>query len=369
MGDMRSDAIKSPRPYHNPFTQFRFVNLEAYKTNTAIIPEIVIEGIDRHLDDLNETYQLIYRIFAHTGMRMKEALFLEIDCIEPSRYDNLSQIKYTPYKVLSARRKAGLEDCHRVLVPASLAADILEYAKKTQKYRNTSGLPYIFLNAKYHGRINMSSMGSFVHAVNKLIKNYNICDENGKPWHFTTRQSRKTLAVTLIENGASTAELAYWLGHLASSTAMRYYAEVRHMKLAQLNTAFFKKQFDLLLSKQQLETFTEEERKLLYIDFRLERRRVEFGFCLLRPSDGECPVRHSLYNCVNCRHLCTGKKYLEYWQQLLDEQTLYLNELLRIYTESGILEYMDFKEYRKAKFFEECYSNIVKTIGNGDECI
>jgi len=35
----------------------------------------------------------------------------------------------------------------------------------------------------------------------------------------------------LIENGATTAELAYWLGHLCSDTAAKYYAEVRKMKL------------------------------------------------------------------------------------------------------------------------------------------
>lgn len=367
MGDMRSSAIKSPRPYHNPFSSFRFANLDDYKANTAIIPESVMEVLDRNIGELNKTHRLLYRIFSHTGMRMKEVLFLRADCIEPSRYENLSQIKYTPYKVLSARRKAGLEDNHRVLIPAELADEILEYARTTQDCREKSSLQYIFLNTKYHGKINMVSMSSFVNAINRLIRKNSIYDESGQPWHFTTRQSRKTIAVTLIENGATTAELAYWLGHLTSSTSMRYYAEVRKMKLAQLNTAFFKKQFDLLLSKQQLESFTEEERKLLYIDFRLERRRLEFGFCLLRPVDGNCIARNSLYNCVNCQHLCTGKKYLAYWQQLLEEQSAYRNELLRSYEKAGVSDYEEFKEYRRAEFMTECYRSIVEAIQNGGE--
>lgn len=369
MGDARSDAIKSPRPYHNPFSSFRFANLDDYKENTAIIPESVMEEIDRHIGTLNKTHQLIYRIFSHTGMRMKEVLFLQADCIEPSRYENLSQIKYTLYKVLSARRKAGLEDKHRVLVPAELATEILEYADTTQGYRDNSGLPYIFLNARYHGKTNMISMCSFVSAINKLIKSHHICDESGHLWHFTTRQSRKTIAVTLIENGATTAELAYWLGHLTTSTSMRYYAEVRKMKLAQLNTAFFQKKFDLLLSKQQLECFTEEERKLLYIDFRLGHRRVEFGFCLLHPADGDCACRSSLYNCVNCRHLCTGKKHLTHWHRLLEEESAYLDELLRLYSKAGVSDYKDFKEYRRAEFMVTCYRNIVAAIQNGGERI
>jgi len=367
MCDKRSDDIRSPRPHTNPFTQFCFVNLSDYKVNTAIMPEIVAEKIDKHIENLSMTHRLMYRIFSCTGMRMKEVLFLKEDCIEPSRYENLSQIKYTPYKVLSARRKVGLEDCHRVLIPAGIATEILEYAQTTEGYRKKSGLPYIFLNAKYHGKINVNSMCSFVNAINKLLKTHQIKDENGKLWHYTTRQSRKTLAVTLIENGASTAELTYWLGHLTSSTSMRYYAEVRQMKLAQLNTGFFKKQFDLLLSKQQLETFTEEERKLLYIDFRLERRRVEFGFCLLLPAGGICQNRNSLYNCVNCPQFCTGKKYLSYWQYIWDEQKAYLEEMLRIYEESGIKEYEDFKEYRKTKFLTTCYQSVVEAIQNGSD--
>ena len=369
MSDRRSSAIRSPRPYHNPFSNFKFVNLEDYKKNTDIIPESVIEQIDRHIWELNKAYQLFYRIFSNTGMRMKEVLFLRAECIESSRYNNLSEIKYTPYKVLSARRKAGLEDNHRILIQTQLADEILEYAQTTQEYRDKSGLQYIFMNAKYHGKINMISMGAFLKAINKLIEKYGIRGDNGELWHFTTRQSRKTIAVTLIENGASTAELAYWLGHLTSSTSMRYYAEVRKMKLAQLNTAFFKKQFDLLLSKQQLASFTQEERKLLYIDFQLEQRRVEFGFCLRRPADGDCVFRNSMYNCMNCQHLCTGIKYLVYWQQLLEEQTAYLNELLRSYKIADITSYTEFKEYQRAKFMTESNQNIVDAIKNGGKNI
>lgn len=365
MGDRRNGALKSPKPHYNPFKKFKFHNLDDYKVNTAIIPECVAEKIDQHLGELNETNRLLYRIFSYTGMRMKEALFLQADCIEPSRYENLSQIKYTPYKVLMDRRRSGLEDTHRVLIPQTLAKEILAYAHTTQDYRARSGLQFIFLNDKYHGKINMISMGSFMDAINRLIKAHNICNEDGQLWHFTTRQSRKTIAVTLIENGVTTSEVAYWLGHLTSTTSARYYAEVRKMKLAQLNSAFFKKQFDLLLSKQQLANFTEEERKLLYVDFRLEQRRVELGFCLLQPSEGGCTIRNSMHNCVNCQHLCTGKKYLPYWQQLLEEQMTYQKELLLSYEKAGIQDFEDFKEYRRIKFLMGCYQNVVVAIQNG----
>lgn len=362
MSDKRNKEIRSPRPYHNPFSKFKFVNLDDYKKNTAIIPETVVEQLDKCVGELKEHHELLYRIFSNTGMRLKEALFLEADCIEESRYDNLVQIKYKPYKVLTARRKEGLEDYHRVLVPAALSDRIKEYMQKTEELRSSSGLPYIFLGDRYHGKINMTSMGAFINAINALIARKRICDDFGNIWHFTTRQCRKTIAVTLIENGATTAELSYWLGHLTASTSMRYYAEVRKMKLAQLNTEFFRKKFELVLEKSQLEPYTEEERKLLYIDFRLEQRKVEFGFCMKKLSDGGCTERNSIYNCVNCRHLCTGRKYLPYWQELLESQKTVQEQMERAYHQEGIEDYSEFKEYRQIRFLLECYQNVVDAI-------
>lgn len=133
MGDMRSSDIKSPRPHQNPFAKFRFVNLEDYKKNTAIIPENVIDRLDEHIEELKEHQVLLYKIFSNTGMRLKEALFLEYDCIEKSQYENLCQIRYKPYKVIAARRKAGIGDYHRVLISSELAAQIESYAAKTEK--------------------------------------------------------------------------------------------------------------------------------------------------------------------------------------------------------------------------------------------
>jgi len=193
-----------------------------------------------------------------------------------------------------------------------------------------------------------------------------ICDENGDVWHFTTRQFRKTIAVTLIENGATTEELAYWLGHLSCDTAIKYYAEVRKYKLAELNTKFFKEKFELILSGEQLETYSEEERRLLYTDFRLGQRKVELGYCLRKIAAGQCGKRNSMYNCVNCKNLCTGKKYLPYWKELLSEQERIISELLRIYETSGISDFQGFAEYKQESILFEGYKNVVNAIEEGE---
>lgn len=368
MSDKRDNDMKSPRPSQNLFARYRFYNAREYKKRTPAIPESVIEQLDEHIDELDRIYKLIYLIFSNTGMRTKEVLFLEADCLEKSRYENLIQLKYKPYKVLSARRRAGAGDYHRVLITAALADEIRKQIEKTAKWRSTYNLPYIFINKRPNFRANMINIHNFHIHINALIKKYNICDDNSDElWHFSSKQHRKTLAVTLIENGATVDELAYWLGHLTRTTASNYYAEVRKMRLAELNTEFFRKKFDLLLSEEQLSKYSEEERRLLYIDFRLEQRKVEFGYCLQKLADGGCSNRNSLYNCINCKNLCTGKKYLPYWQELLSQQQLAVKKLLEIYAKNNITEadFVDFKEYKQEIFLFRCYENMVRAIECG----
>lgn len=63
----------------------------------------------------------------------------------------------------------------------------------------------------------MINMGNYVLIINKLIQKHNLCDENGVPWHFTSKQQRKTLAVTLIENGLPWMNWHIGLGILAET--------------------------------------------------------------------------------------------------------------------------------------------------------
>lgn len=367
MGVERENNLKTPIPRINPFGKFRFHNAREYKVRTEVIPESVIEQLEMHLEELDESQRLIYHIFSQTGMRMKEVLFLEESCLEETQYEGLMQIKYMPYKTLKARRKKGVSDYHRVFISQKLSEDIRNEIVKRQDWRQKLEVPYIFVNKRSGFRAGMLNMGNYILIMNKLIEKNHICGEDGELWRFTSKQQRKTLAVTLIENGGTVEELAYWLGHLSRNTAANYYAEVRKMKLAELNTKFFREKFNLLLSGEQLAEYSEEERRLLYMDFRLDQRRVEFGFCIKKMAEGGCGQRNSLYNCVNCRNLCTGEKYLSHWLKLLESQVLTVQVMEEKYQLTGITEYQSFKEYERAMFLRDCYKNIVERIKAGGE--
>lgn len=367
MGNMRDIEIKSPRPHVNPFANITFHNTLEYTAPTSAIPESIIEQINLHSEELSPIHKLLYDIFINTGLRLKEVFFLKTDCVETSRYDGICQLKFTPHKVLASRRRHGVGDYHRVMIPQALADEISGYISNTLPMRKNSESSYIFLSQRlgYYEAV-MDSL-PFIKGVRSIIEKYDIRDEDGELWHFTSRQFRKTVAVMLIENGATTAELAYWLGHLSTATATRYYAEVRKMKLVELNTKFFKEKFDLILSGEQLETYTEEERRLLYVDFRLEQRRVEFGYCLSKAADGPCQSRGRLYNCVNCTNLCTGKKYLPYWDELLAQQKTIVNNLMDHYGADGDNDYSNYAQYQQELRMLKCYESIVFAINNGGD--
>lgn len=54
-------------------------------------------------------------------MRAKEVAFLEESCLEKARHEGREKLRYIPYKSLTARRRAGIEDYHYVYISEDLA--------------------------------------------------------------------------------------------------------------------------------------------------------------------------------------------------------------------------------------------------------
>jgi integrase/recombinase XerD len=361
-GNMRDSKLRTPIPTGNPFLKYRFFNLDNMGRRTEIIPDEVAATIDTHIRELSDTHKTLYSIFMGTGLRLSEVILLKEDCLTPSRYEGLMLLRYVPHKTLSARRKRGIGDICEMLIPAFLSKEIMRQIKRTQSLRELYEQPYIFVVKNGNQRPVLPCGDGFCEAVNRLIEKHHIADESGDVWKLTTRQFRKTIAVTLAESGASIAELAYWLSHLTRKTSMKYYAEVRKKRLAEMNTEFFRKKFDLLLNNEQLDQFTDEQRRLLFADFRLEKRRVELGFCMRVFADGECMERNRALSCINCKNLCTGRPYLSYWIALLDSQRAVVDGLTASYLELEITDYHSYRQYQQDKALLDSYSETVAQI-------
>lgn len=354
----------SPKPHENPFDRLRFVNAHEYHENTSYIPDMVLAALSERLDELNEADRLVFDIFSETGMRAKEVVFLEADCLRTARYGDgeTVMLRFIPHKTLKARRRNGLDDFIEISIPESLAVRIKKQTEASKALREEHNLPYIFLHQHKGYKATMFNVQYFIVKINKIIQKYNICDESGQPWNFTSRQCRKTLAVNMIENGATAAELTYALGHLNQATATKYYAEVRKKREAELNTEFYREAFDVRLSPEQLAVFSEEERRMLYVDFRLGNRRVELGFCTRKLCEGACKSRSRTIHCVNCPQLCTGIKYLPYWSKLLESQRERVRAVVVGYQDAEIEDYEDFIKYQQEQRLLAAYENIVAEL-------
>lgn len=132
--------------------------------------------------------------------------------------------------------------------------------------------------------------------------------------------------------------------------------------MAELNTDFFKKQFELTIGLENLKEFTEEERRELYVDFRLGYRFVEYGQCTKHFSEKPCSKISGNITCAGCPKCSTGKIYLPKWLELLKKQEEFVNDLIKNYNNSGYTDYKDFTEYKREIYFLELYRDVVKKL-------
>lgn len=349
-----------PIPKYNHFYDVEFNNLSNMGKKTDIIPDEVMEQILAHIDELKPEHQTIFKIFDNTGMRAKEILLLEDDCFN----GDTNELYYVQYKTLSTRRKSGFQDKKLIYVTDEVKELIKEQKNKTSKIREKYKIPYIFVNDSNAISKVMPSNSGFVYAINILIQKYDIKNYDNELWKFTSRQMRKTVAMTMILNDATPMEIMTVLGHTNPHTARKHYEEVERKKLEEMDTEFFKQQFEVNIGKENLGNFTEEERRALYVDFRLNYREVEFGKCTKHFSEEPCGKISGKMSCVTCPKCATGKKYLPKWISLRDSQKSIVDDLIEGYNKENITEYEDFIEYQRETYFLKCYEDAVQKLKN-----
>lgn len=347
-------------PKINFFRNIQMRNLDKMGDTVDVIPNFVMEQIIRYKHELSETQQIMFDIFDNTGMRLKEVMLLEENCLTKTAEGTI--LTFVPYKVILERRKANKEELHRVYIRDEVVALIEYQTEKTKAIRSKDNIPYIFYN-KVNGANRIEGKG-FTSAINRLIKKHGICDLDGVVWEFDARQMRATVAATMISNNATETEVMQQLNHDCAFTTKKHYEKVEKLKLADYNHEFFEKEFEVKVGKENLALYTEEERKALYTDFKLSYREVEFGKCIKHKSEGPCGKRSGNTSCANCSKLCTGKKYLDKWISLLNNQKQIIEELKSGYEKENIIaeDYCNFIEYKKEinqlKIYESVIANI-----------
>jgi len=355
-------------PHQNPFSRVVFRAIDDHVKNADFIPEEVIDQIYLHRADLNNDVRHIFEIMSGTGMRVGEANSLEEDWLRHEPLKDEYWLKYLPNKTAKFRKLKGLDKFHVINVADNdVLAAFIQQAESTKDMRSGKEIKEIFVrrNSKFLGDISPLSTGTIIREMNELIAKHNICTWDGTLWRFGTHQCRKTLAVDLINDGATTPELLAQFNWATIQTADTYYNEAKQLKLADMNNEFWNKRFEVHVGEEVLKAYTEDERRQLFVDFCLGRRDVEFGQCVKHMADGPCGKRseHET-SCAECPNLCTGKKYRKKWQNLVDSQIRITDELVRAYQSEGIPEavFSKYREYQSEKHRLDSYTDTLRNI-------
>jgi site-specific recombinase XerD len=353
---MREDVVipdGQPPVTINPFRAVSFKNEDDHTKSAEYIPEEVVAQIQLHQDELPADVNRCWKVMMEGGLRFKDAVMLEAGCLTFDDDLNLYILKFIQYKTQKKRAKKGLDPYHQIGIKnLDVVRAIQEQHKASSELREKTDTKLIFIRkpSTASSKVNVLSATGFIEPIRRLILKHHITDHDGNLWKFDSHQCRKTVAVDMVENGASPIEVRQFLGHYNQKTTDGIYAEVRKKRLAQMNHGFFEKKFKAKVSDEQLSNFSEEERRVLYLEFALGHREVELGKCIKHASEGPCGKRTGTTNCAICKNICSGPQYERKWLKLVEDAEREVTILEEIYQREEIpkSEYSKYREYDRA---------------------
>ncbi|BBI34964.1 site-specific integrase [Cohnella abietis] len=342
---------KSLEHIENPFKRFGFSNIDSFVNKTEYIPEIVVEQITKHIQELPSHVQNIWAMMMYSGMRIKEALSVEVDYLY--EYENEMVFKYISLK----KPKHSEDPFHEIPAHEKLieAFNIQKQASEALRTRINSKV--IFLS-EHMDKVTLHSQRSMSIWINKLIKKHKIKDEMGKLFHYTHHMCRKTVIVNLFTNGATLQEVADFINHLSTKTTEKHYKEIAKPQMAEKEASFFEKMFGDVTNQEIMSPYTAEEKVALVQELREGSRETPegHGLCYKHIAFGPC-VKNK---CSGCNFLITGPQHLPKWYQLYLEQKYVVDELESKYKSLNIHDYENYRVFQHAKNELKIYENKIK---------
>lgn len=186
----------------NPFNIFHFRCIDQHVEKTLFIPEEVIEQIYLHLDELPKDVARVFNIMMGTGLRVSEALSLKTDQLSFDKDQNIHVLSFIPYKTLKARRRLGLDDCHKICIgDQSVIDDFNDQAASVKALGEEIDSKNIFLRKHSSRRSNVMilSESAISRKVNDVITKHNICSHvHQKPCFVRKPNGKRDLYYTDI---------------------------------------------------------------------------------------------------------------------------------------------------------------------------
>ena len=350
---------------NNPTDNLTISHVGDHMEPTKVIPNDILLFLDKNIHRIKQKdCGLIYRIASETGWRFSEIRNLTIDALSTIEgNDEFALISTKMSKTKKARIKHRYGDIIEDNITIELYHDVVQYIEDTKQSREKIGSDLIFFRVA-NGQSSFLQPVYYNRSINNFLDENNVRSIDETYTDFSAMQTRKTVASNLISNGASEADVQKKLCHISKGTTRKYYMEVERKKLSELNHEFYKEKFDVYMDEEKLKLFTEEERRILYVDFCVGKRQVELGECSKHPSEGRC-ASLGYTSCAKCPKLCTGKKYLPRWEELLNDSEKILEMFIEEYSKYNIPEeeYSKYIEYKQEKELHDYYLAVIEKIG------
>lgn len=273
------------------------------------IPEEVWNQLEDNLHHFPEPMQRKILIIRTLGLRIGELLNLPLNCLRKRKNQWHLRLKET--------EKFKIED--ELPVPLDLVPVIREQQNYIQKnfgnhYKklfcsNSSGRKFTF---KPVARV--MCVNTFNSWLNRLAKQYNICSKEGKLWHFSSHQFRRTIGTILTNAGVRDLIIQKYLRHRNSEMQNHY----KHIFKEVIGDEYQK------LTKEK--NFVNIEGKVVanhkpqdvieeYIRLRMHQITTQQGECHRSNLKKPCPT---VNGCWRCRNWMTSEQDLLYLKQDLE---------------------------------------------------
>jgi integrase len=291
------------------------------RSGLKYIPETVLQQLEAHLDKLPAVYLPVALVLRASGWRISDVLNL--------RYDQCLERTSSGWWLCGDILKTQVLH-HRIPISDEIAAVLTAQVEQVKAKYGEEDNPQHFLfpghTSKRKGR---SLYGrSLQRALNQLIAQQEIKDEQGNIFHLKLHAFRHTKAVELINNGMSLAHVQKWLAHHSPEMTLAY-AQILDPTLRQEWEKAFAKgavridQVGLPRTVPCEQLTNENEIEWEYIRHNLDAVRLPNGYCF-KPKKAECPTQ--AIPCYSCHNFCTTPDFLTQFEKE-EQDTLELIEL------------------------------------------
>ncbi len=315
------------------------------------IPEKVWNQLEEHLHHFPEPMQRKVLIIRTLGLRIGELLNLPLGCLRKRGQQWRLRLKET--------EKFKIED----ELPVPL--DLVPVIKEQQEYiKENLGDSYkkLFCSNNYSRDFNyvpvarVMYIGTFNRWLNKLAGECNICSKDGKIWHFSSHQFRRTVGTIMTNAGVRDLIIQKYLRH-RNPDMQKHYKHLLKKVIGEEYQELTKEKNFVNIEGKIVSTHKPQDAIEEYMRLRLHQITTQQGECHRSNLKNPCPT---VNGCWRCGDWMTSERDLPYLQQDLER----LKDELEKADKLGMVRVV--KEIQKDINYLQIRINALKEVVNND---